>query len=585
MNSEGLAVHEFGLRISRTDYLKDYINMNDKEPIWDGAVYVYNDKKKSNEGFNSRVPVQIKGRKVKKLQKDTIKFNISHKEMKSYRDEGGCIYVVYHYDNEGNSKMYITKLLPFMINRLIDIFLKRPNVTFELKLIPDDIKKLEGIFFIFIAERKKQKLSEDGHNWTVEEIIKKYGKDNWKYGFSYSSLGYDRNDPFSYLKENDVYLHMFNEDNGMFFTVEHIQQTDVFSETVNVRISNDDTVFYDHVTVNKYRDGNTKIQIGASCSLTIKTGELSRFDYHLSGNLDDRIKDLSFMISVYRNDGFGVNNGFLKLNSSDKELSKFDINKESLSLEYMTDVKNMLDILRVKKSLDVEGISGNEENHIRSLVNAVVLGNSIRYDEKPPHVATIEFSNIRLILVFNKNENGSYSISNFFDEKLRFTVDEGGLYETSQYTIFSKNDYKTISNMDYEVLTESFKEYNNQYHLERVVASVLNMLLAFDETNNIDLLNAALKICHWLCSLDGEYYVYKLNLFQCIKRQRQLTSEEYKELNDIGREDKDNLELQFGTQTLLGNKQLADIYFNSIPEDSRKKVEEYPIYNLYKKMN
>ena len=60
---EGLAVGHLKTLFSKIGCLRAVINDNDKEPIWDGYIYVYeyNTKQRSNEDLKGRIPIQVKG--------------------------------------------------------------------------------------------------------------------------------------------------------------------------------------------------------------------------------------------------------------------------------------------------------------------------------------------------------------------------------------------------------------------------------------------------------------------------------------------------------------------------------------------
>ena len=45
-----------------TKKLSPYISENDKEPSWDGNIYIYGEANFSKENLLGRVPVQVKGK-------------------------------------------------------------------------------------------------------------------------------------------------------------------------------------------------------------------------------------------------------------------------------------------------------------------------------------------------------------------------------------------------------------------------------------------------------------------------------------------------------------------------------------------
>lgn len=64
MNVEMMGVEFVRLAISKTDYLVQNINDNDREPSWDGNVEVYRKAGDvhSKEDLTLKVPVQVKGK-------------------------------------------------------------------------------------------------------------------------------------------------------------------------------------------------------------------------------------------------------------------------------------------------------------------------------------------------------------------------------------------------------------------------------------------------------------------------------------------------------------------------------------------
>ena len=62
MNIEGYAAAKVLESLALTDRLVAHISLRDKEPIWDGFVYVYTDAgSHKNASLKGRVPIQIKG--------------------------------------------------------------------------------------------------------------------------------------------------------------------------------------------------------------------------------------------------------------------------------------------------------------------------------------------------------------------------------------------------------------------------------------------------------------------------------------------------------------------------------------------
>ncbi|MBR2107489.1 MAG: hypothetical protein IJ937_09500 [Treponema sp.] len=110
MDIEQLAVAEIKKVISRTDYIKSFINDGDKEPCWDGNLYVYSDISQKNEYYKGKVPIQIKGKKCKKFSDKELKYLIRVVDLQNYSIEGGTIYFVVEItENYSNSSPIMMK--------------------------------------------------------------------------------------------------------------------------------------------------------------------------------------------------------------------------------------------------------------------------------------------------------------------------------------------------------------------------------------------------------------------------------------------------------------------------------------------
>lgn len=72
MDIEQLATGAIITALSKTERLRGFINSGDKEPCWDGNIYIHEDKKHSKKNIK-KVATQVKGKLVKAgASKDTI---------------------------------------------------------------------------------------------------------------------------------------------------------------------------------------------------------------------------------------------------------------------------------------------------------------------------------------------------------------------------------------------------------------------------------------------------------------------------------------------------------------------------------
>lgn len=582
---EIIAASDFKLKIAETDYLAPYVPDRDREPIWDGSIYVYSSKDKKNEHILGRVPVQIKGRTVKKLPKDKITFEETLSNMINFRKDGGVIYIIEKITHDNQKKMYYAKLMPFYINRLIGIAKNRGKVRFTLSVFPVEKEKIETLFFGFLKDRGKQPTSQGGHNWTVEEIVNQFRNEDWKFEFSIPVHGYNPYDPMSYLlDDNDVYLYVHHLPTDQFYAIDHISNVDVGCQEVDIKIGANGNEYYHNAIFERRKSGDVYLRFGNAFKIKFISDEQNlKFNYNLQGNLDEQITAISFLIDLVEDGGFYIND--YKTEAKLDELHMLDIDKNKQNLKYLKDIKRMLDEVGVNISMEMGEFTDKEEDFIKYLILAFVYGKNLNFkDQIIPYIATMKFSNIRIALVFEKKENGYYKLYNFFDKKCAFTIDKEGTIPTSQYTIFRRDDYLTISNMNLDVLKKSYMEYDNEEHINRVNLSILEMIQAYDmDTTRTDLLEAAKELSLWLSDINEPNSIYALNYLQCVKRVREFNNDEIKMLNKIASAEPENKAIQFGVQVLFNNLRSASMFLDEMEAKEREGIMSTPINNLYEK--
>ena len=121
MDIETLATSAVKDSIAKTDLLSPYINEKDKEPSWDGNIYLYKSADKSKSNLKGRVPVQIKGCSTVDLAHDRIKFSVDCKDLENYLQDGGVIYFVVGVSEDGEQKkIYYAPLLPVNLQEILE---------------------------------------------------------------------------------------------------------------------------------------------------------------------------------------------------------------------------------------------------------------------------------------------------------------------------------------------------------------------------------------------------------------------------------------------------------------------------------
>ena len=168
---------------AKTQYLTASLRKRDKEPSWDGEIYIYNDKRKKKENIEKTVKVQVKGTTRKKnLTKNGLSFYMNDSNMtdlKNYLNNGGCLFFVVYIDEENDSEctIYYTELLPLKIKKIISNEMK----TLHLNKFPSNNEKKLKILRHFATHSTRQcSFAENG--FATQEEVDKWDKNGYLNG-------------------------------------------------------------------------------------------------------------------------------------------------------------------------------------------------------------------------------------------------------------------------------------------------------------------------------------------------------------------------------------------------------------------
>ena len=144
MGIEKLATSAVESSIEKTDRLSSFINSGDKEPCWDGNIYIHEGKNHTKKNIK-KVATQVKGKKVKPHQvSDTIKYRISADDLIAYMMNSGTMFFVVYIDERSKEtlQIYYAELLPLKIKGILSEVKGSYLVSFQ-KFPTDNLLKTE----------------------------------------------------------------------------------------------------------------------------------------------------------------------------------------------------------------------------------------------------------------------------------------------------------------------------------------------------------------------------------------------------------------------------------------------------------
>lgn len=584
---ETISVNAVRDSIVTSEFLDQFIADNDKEPSWDGAVYIYGDKSKKKSTLKGRMPVQVKGTECDDFSKSEISFQMSKDDLRNYLYDGGCIlFVVYIGNSELRRKIYYAELTPIKLRQLLNGNSKSRTIC--LKEFPTDSNRKATIFLNCFQNCKKQASFTEGKLYTLEELQNQGVLENVVIPLE----GYGIDNPQLALLSNEVYIYAKIKGSDIPQPVEEIPQRLTTKEMQTAIIAVGERQFYKTISI--IRDAETTTTIfGDSFSVKSQnnTGVI-KINYKNSDKLRTLVVDLDFMISYIEAGSFQWNGVELPFDFKGANLSNFNIEEEKVRLEYAKKIVALLDLLGCKKDLNIKSLGDKDWRHIDYLITALIDKKPVEHlrNDLPP-IMTIDIGELKFIICLQKIEGkeDTYNIFDFFRTEMSVAYENkaGEKMPISQYAILHADDLIKADNIRYDVLLPSFQ--NAKQHEETVARAnffLLELLEAYDKANSkVELLSTARSFSDWIFALNDEtlpYDVKLLNKLQIEKRERALTIDEVKELFRVVETPGVREDVLVGAYLLLDQQAAAELHFEKLDEQLKEEFMKYPIFHFWK---
>ncbi|MCM1364104.1 MAG: DUF4365 domain-containing protein [Faecalibacterium sp.] len=583
MDIEQLATSAIESCISKVDKLKAFVGSNEKGPSFDGYIGMFSSNNFSKTNFK-RINIQVKGKLVKKIP-EKAKFPISIADLNNYRNHNGVIFFVVYLDENGETLgIYYASLLPFNINKYLICKENRKTISVSLKAFPLNNNAKFELLLNFYADSQKQSSFANLEPIDLESLQKSGNLESLS--ISYTSLNTNKEDkivPF-FIEGKELYIYAKTKGNPLPIPIQHIYEVDHIegNDTINEPIFVKNKKYYDSYKITFLKD-KTIIVIGNSFTLTFDNQKKKlNYKIRIKGTLSNRINDLKFVIAVLKNDGFKFGKDDFPINANDIKNKEKHLGFLEEQLESSNEVLRLLELLNVKKDLDIDKCSDEDFRKLDILVKSFLHNEPITdFKDEPPIVAIYRISNIVLLLFFIQEENG-IRLYDFFQKHCNVIAKDktGNEYEVSQFDTLNKKLILESDNIDYFSIVNDFKsKLPSEVLLEFANNVMIQMLLAYDECKEKELLDAIIEMSNWICE-NPKYFtkeVSAVNQLQIFARTRRLTLEEKEELINIHKTTESD-ELKVGCLLLIKEIDEAEELLNSFPEDEQKAFKTYPIW-------
>lgn len=554
--------------------MDDYLQSNDKEPSWDGDIYLYSNEDLKAEHIEYIVSTQVKGKNDETLlNRNNITYPVQYKHLRNYLNNGGiCYFVIVISDNGERTSIFYNSLTPIKLAS----YLKGTDEkgAEQTKNIPlnrlknNDKNELHKVLLQFGHDSKEQ---------GTGELVRK--------ALSFKDLPkIDSIRTTTFVSDNEEAIRMMSTGEACLFG--HVSESDIwvpFSYDTQIRMDLsphkifndtfgvDGQAFYSSYELFKNKEGSFIVKLSQNLSINM---DKCTFSFKTVTELEKVMRDVHFLKAMQQGSTLCIG----KRKIADYSNAKFDSRME----EVMSDISEMYAATiryNIKICERLECFTEDDWNAMYELVK-LHRGKIIPKNETAWHIWKWRGKVIPFFIA--KTEEGEVFTENSLCMNKYVIKAQGrkGEYVVPPFINFKRDIWEKLFDINEgDILKQLEKSEVNEETEGNFSLLFLEILSAYDSTNNEKYYDISKWISDKLFLFDSDNAYWKINRIQLLKRKRELSEEEMKELEDMEQATNDE-KLLCAVNILLENKRNAKRILDGMSEENRKAFIKYPIYNL-----
>lgn len=562
---EKISTSAINMSLCQYDNIDPNINWNDKEPSWDGAIYLYEGKSHKKDFLEGKIPVQVKGTEVKRISNKFATFNIKLNDIRNYYHDGGVIFFVVEILNFKTYKIFYKILLPIDLKNLMDDIKLRGKKSKSIKIdsILNEKSKFDTECKEFLIHKHRQSVS------SIEQAVSLDSVKNKRIEFICNQNPCDMINREIYFYTRDEY--------GLYIPIMEKVTLDSVSYKITKDLILDNKKYFDSYKYVKTEDRELHL-IGDGLEYDITNNRINL--KKSQRDIITRLKTLNFIEKII----LPEKKELIKKELEGVEEQRILINRIiNLCKEFCID----------ERSIKLSNMTINDENVLNILENIKKFTTVFtEFDGKfKPSVVKVNFFDYKLLLLCIEHENRK-SYINYFEDSYEFGISgnfDGQYLPIGRFSILKDEDLIS-HNFDLEIVKKSVnhilsicKDENKEMLANQYNIFALESIKAWDITNDIKYLELASYIY-------GEFKKYLPNEILAINQAQiyirrnnylseEITDELYTIKLNADNKNKEYYELMSSISILLNNIESFERYFENIKD--KKVFMNYPIYRLY----
>lgn len=565
--------------IQLNDYMKEYINDNDKEPSWDGHIYLYNSENMKAENIEYKIPVQIKGKNDENLlDRQRISFPVEYKHLRNYFKDGGVFYIVVVISNDRRkTTIFYNALTSIKLGTLLKGSEgKQPDQTKSVvleKLKNKDDTLLLKILMQFGFDRSRQG---SGNGEIVKKAININVLDKVDSVQVTSYIASNEEDALQKISSGELCLYGHRSDIDMWLPFSYENQRDMQLKKVlqmDKSVGIDGAAYYKRYWVESFNLGTPIVRVSENLAIDLVNGKLN-FEMH--ANIEKLMADVAFLYAVLGGHAFWV---------GDRKISEY--NNVNLSAGLRNKMELISDFYNALKEIDfycekrLDDFTDKDWKSVKQLIN--IYHRKIKLNEDGNAWCMWWWDGKVVPLLAVQKENGEIEVINWL-AKEGFAVfaenDMGEQVRLPRGVPFKRDIWENLYDIDESIILNDIERCDYTIETENSLYLLfVEILAAYDVTKAEKYYDMATLIITKLLEIDKDNEFGIINHLQLLKRKREFTNEEIIELEKMEEKTSNDMVI-CAVNILLENKHKANKLISKLSERDQETFKAFPIYNL-----
>ncbi|MGE5329837.1 MAG: hypothetical protein ACM3KR_10055 [Deltaproteobacteria bacterium] len=560
--------------------LKSDIKIGEKGITWDGDILVYSNKEQTKEQLIDALPVQVKGRIVRKFAGKKCSYPAEVSDINNYLIKKGVIFFVVEINESfTESRIYYTTLLPVDLKKILgDLKATQKKKNIHLKYVPNN--KYNSFQYICKDALSNRKLQWSEKFFDIDEISQMYKIE--------LRVTPEDGDIDRHLLENEIYIYGKRDEKSPLLPFRSRINFMQLVRGLKKRVSVNGKEYYSEYEAIRDKVKGQAFKFGKGVILEINKDGMM-LNIKADGRIEERIKDAEFYIHTFAAKSVEIDGSKIELNFENIKENKKNVENIKGYLDFLNKAKDTLDIYGVNFEGNFDDLLQDKNHNLEELIN-YTNGRPIRnVNVTKSGIYNMLLGSICIGVFINIKKDGTLEIINLFGGSIKNNLihraGDGTETVVNPFILLKAEDIIKYSNFNKDVVYSSIKAMElNEHSINLIILLLLEIIKAYDKEPSRKEFLALAELLQSIIENYSSNAINTINRLQIFKRQRTLNRKEKSELIELRKTNAEN-QILCAISILLDNISDYELYYDMLMDEERTIFNNYPIYNLRPDLN